>query len=635
MVEEQEYDIEWEKEIQISDYCLIDNKVYINQNDNNPDVVVQGQVQYNFSKDDLLQSLVETETGTTRTHISDNLKIDYETKELLKKLCNSYRIKMFVDTGSVSFTPNREELIYDGETVKYIVNLLIDALEKYASKTDEIIESFSCPWDARYSSRGLTYINLDSFTNETQSLLKNTSYSFMKSLHKSKKIYENSTGQFYSMLQENLDCLNQVTHISIKDMELKATKLVKESNDIVQIDLQDVAKVAASNVMILTYKEEDIVHPMKKAKIYFQINNHIKHLMLVKLYSDKKEVLDDMKLAMGLLDDNFVKFEDIIDEVNVELEKEKEQRRLDKENGIIKEGSDYVYKETIYTTSIKNMGTERSSWSSTEVAVKDLEGICIPIKNGVVFNKYTYINTANSKYTELFKYGVSRYYYINLIDFISEYINIEDINIYYLNKKNQDKATKLISIEHWLEDKLDEIKAIQDKKINLCDLTTDTLQCFEKVEKSVQNIKDDNDTFYSYDRARKAEFSDDINDWFYKKNNSYIKLYNWYLTIVKGNRNKYITKDNFELFEKLFDFEVVVHSRDAMMKKIKAMKEENPFFADLFNIKYSRGIVEVMYDINVYDYIKDQPIDLKQIPVKPKVIVPDTEDKEIKEQEAA
>ncbi len=633
------HDINWYSEIIDNDFKLLD-ELYMNKNQNIDDVLVQGEVQYNFSGDDLLRPLqvqdeefggdaeenaTKEKFGAEYKDIEIDLKIDRELYTLLKDFCANYQLKIFAQNGRVAFTPNREELIYNNATVQYIVNLLIQGLKSYNLLMNDALEDFDCMWDFRQSKKSLQKLNLDNFNDSIKTMLKFTDYSFISKFKNMKKeeIAYKHIGNFKGLSPEFRDQIIQVQSLKLNYSTVELKNISKShQNKIEEIDLCNSSYEPHGSIKFLFYTPEDI-HPMKKVKMYFDEmhhDNNFNTIFMIKLHSIHSTTVQEIIKQMGVLNSSILLFDDIEEVVLPiiveERENAKEQRKL---NPIEKKPKTI---KKLKWCKLTNISEKRNDWNaSQDFDLAEITGIGIVIEHGVIKEPNRVLTRENCEVYELF--NLYRWYGIrDLLKFLMEYLDLSEDKLYFLNKKDMPKAKNLVSIEKYMELKIQEVRDLDKDKVTLIGGNSDNLDIYEKVFKQLQNVIDDKQTHYSYDAARQLGYSPDIKDWFLKKDSLYFKGFELVKAKRLSNIHELISRSNFEEFEKFFNVEVEVILYDEIEKLNKDVLEENPRFSMLTSVIYDDRLKEALHAINTFEFLKTSDIEIYNIPLK-KVIHPD------------
>ena len=632
---------------------LIPDVFYINKRENNTQsTIIQGEIGYAFSSETLMKMISIDETLEDDI-ISDKMQVNEKTFNILKKFYAEFSIKLFSDMGTISFAPNREELIYDTFTSKNLIRSTIKAInyiyDIYANAYSYVRNPFEFESLSSYS----TSLKTD---NELyKKYISRFGFKFSKAYGIENFTLLDGSAPFADGVRaiKYYDCfskIEQVTHMQKKGYEdgFAIKKHVKTERGYREdyrscISLKDICGSNQDHMHIVFISGEKEYKFAKKhlANYYSFFNDRDIQMIIVELKYMSQIAIDEFIQQSGLSKGFAIPFSDVLSISNYQTEQEK---LLGTVKEVVKAPSKQVILRKAVLENLPSKIEYFNKFTTTTTDIREeLTGIYISTHN----NAIVFSDRVKNEYPELFEL-----YSINdtksIIDVFKALNEIGGIvgskmktDVYVGNEKYFNKSG-LIHFEDFI---LQHIKAVQ---------LLNNLATGPKILNIVSSMSSENkkimDTFNIYDltliepteretigirEALKTTMAP-LSEWFYDKDTRFLQAFNIWKMYAKdkiisqifinagvvGYGEKYISK-----IEEIFNIKIIVHKIDNILSF--SFKEQYNYrfndirrYSDVRNSYMSISdelnmLQNILEDINTVDYIRMNVKGIRNISILP------------------
>ncbi len=404
--------------------------------------IIQGEVQYSFSINTFLNSfVVDSDIIGQR----EDMKITSEVKKNMTRLFDYYKLDVFMEMGSVSFAPSREELIYDNPTCKNILdklilinNNLINKLTLVFDKFDNLFEYFLLK--RRVSNIRRATQNTTKFTEDDINYLQYIGFDFEYFLPKLYEISDIEDGLEFEeiisarMFYHSYDKTSSKNIIKTKNLY---NQKIRSATSIFNFLKSEFSKIIKHTSLQITVIQKNETHNLKHSKTYTSDKtSHDENFKLLVITTfDKSFNVETFIEEQGLSMECFVPFEEI-----------KKHSLKCIEDGKVKTVSTG---RKIRKTSIQNIRTDLNCWPLVETTTYDIKetltGLYIPSYRGEIMK--------SDKFKEfpILEKILNDNSYKNILNFLSVFGKgyNSNLDVYHGNEKYF-KTTKLVHIDDYI-----------------------------------------------------------------------------------------------------------------------------------------------------------------------------------------
>lgn len=648
---EEDTSFKWADQFE-SFFELIPDEFYITKRETRThSTIIQGEIGYSFSSETLMKMITKDETIEDNS-INDKMQVSIKTYNLLKNFYDKFSLKLFSAMGTISFAPNREELIYDTVTSKNLIRSTIKAIK---SIHEVYINAYS------YVRNPFEFESLKAYNSSLKTdniLYKNFisrfGFDFSKSFGIENFILQDGSTPFADGIKsiryyKCFDNIEQITFMQKKMFEegfilKKQVKLEKHYKN--SRYCESIKNICGSNqddihIVFISGEKEYKFAKKHLANYYNFFNEKTLRILIVELKYMSQITIEEFIMESGLSKGFSIPFSDVLGISAYQTEQEKL-------SGVVKDAIKIPYRQITLRKSRLNTLPGKIEWfdkfdTDTTTIREVLTGIYIPTHN----NEIVYSTRLNDKYPEihkLYKRNETKSFF-DIMLLLNEIGGITDSKmntmVYTGNEKYFSKS-KLVHFEDFLLQHITSVKLLNSllsapKIINILDSMTSQnrkiMQLFE-----IYDVSSIGPVIKEHVEIRKAikEKMVPFNEWFYDKDSRFLLAFD----LWKKYRNNKIVSDivinseifrqsekNVEVFNKFFNIEIISHRIDDLLLSS---------FKDTYNYKFEsirpnssinnsymttsneiELIQDTLEDINTLDYIRINVKEIKNFPMLP------------------
>lgn len=625
---------------QLSDTMYIQKLQSANKNESS---VIQGEIGYDFSASTLIKT-ISVNPDLEDYELTSKLQVNEKTYELVKKFIQVFSIKMFVDMGTASFSPNREELIYDTATSKNLVNYIIDSIKIIK----DIYSKAFAQIENKYQLHSIKYegLSVDLEDDLITNFIRRFKFDFFSNFNELVKLRNgedvSSTERLNAIQRYNVfHYIDDITVLKSRYSvdNIYSKKIIKTSKwgGSITRSCEDLHSYCSSSYekLHIMFIPEGQKFAKKHATNYIRFFNETAvEVILVRLKNFTYKVIEEFMKSSGLSPNSYIPFEDVIQISNYMNEQDKSI--IEDKPVIIKSKDMYIRQGTLGTIN-RNIDDWGKYYTTTKSIKDDLVGIYVPTFN----NKIVFSDRMKQTYPEFFKlYDCTNMVIVRKV--------IELLNIFggtekalmntqvYAGPEKVFAKSKLIHFEDFIIQHINTIKLLNSLKPEPL-----KLKVLAEMDSEVYNILtsllsydinfDLDVKSYKYDhisavrKELKANFKY-LTEWFYDQESPFIIAYEMFKPFAangKANQELFATfglltnVDSRQKFEELFNMKIEICEIDEVLSYDFIKQYDSQNFSRVRN-RYSADVSSeisrlsiCITDINNIDYARKNSPDFQ------------------------